>query len=34
MPDLPGAHEVGTVHVEPDGQLTHTFAADDGRDTV
>ena len=23
MPDLPGAHEDGTVHVEPDGQLTH-----------
>ncbi|ULE31337.1 hypothetical protein [Mycobacterium sp. IDR2000157661] len=23
MPDLPGAHEDGTVHVETDGQLTH-----------
>jgi hypothetical protein len=34
MPDLPGAHEDGTVHVEPDGHLTHTFAADDARDTV
>jgi hypothetical protein len=22
MPDLPGAHEDGDVHVEPDGQLT------------
>lgn len=34
MPDLPGAHEDGTVHVDPDGQLTHTLAADDARDTV
>jgi hypothetical protein len=22
MPDLPGAHEAGTVHVEPDGRLS------------
>jgi hypothetical protein len=22
MPDTPGAHEDGNVHVEPDGQLT------------
>jgi hypothetical protein len=22
MPDMPGAHEDGNVHVEPDGQLT------------
>jgi hypothetical protein len=22
MPDLPGAHETGTVHVEPDGRLS------------
>lgn len=22
MPDLPGAHEAGTVHVEPDGKLS------------
>ncbi len=22
MPDLPGAHEDGTVHVEPDGQIS------------
>lgn len=34
MPDLPGAHEEGTVHVEPDGQLTHTPAANDARDTT
>jgi hypothetical protein len=23
MPDSPGAHEAGTVHVEPDGRLSH-----------
>jgi len=23
MPDTPGAHEVGTVQVEPDGRLSH-----------
>ncbi|MEW5808240.1 MAG: hypothetical protein AB1925_02215 [Actinomycetota bacterium] len=23
MPDLPGAHEDGTVHVTPDGQVTN-----------
>jgi hypothetical protein len=23
MPDTPGAHEAGTVHVEPNGRLTH-----------
>jgi hypothetical protein len=23
MPDTPGAHEAGTVHVEPNSQLTH-----------
>ncbi len=23
MPDIPGAHEAGTVHVEPDGRLSH-----------
>jgi hypothetical protein len=23
MPDLPGAHEAGSVHVEPDGRLSH-----------
>ena len=23
MPDTPGAHEAGTVHVEPDGRLSH-----------
>lgn len=23
MPDTPGAHEDGTVRVEPDGQVTH-----------
>jgi len=34
MPDLPGAHEAGTVHVEPDGQLSHTSAASDARDTL
>lgn len=34
MPDLPGAHEDGTVHVEPDGQLTHTSAADGARDNI
>ena len=34
MPDLPGAHEEGTVHVEPDGQLTHTSAASDARDRL
>jgi hypothetical protein len=33
MPDLPGSHEDGTVRVEPDGQLTHTLAADDALDT-
>ena len=22
MPDMPGAHETGTLHVEPDGQLS------------
>ena len=27
MPDLPGAHEDGTVHVEPDGQLSTTDVA-------
>ena len=27
MPDLPGAHEDGTVHVEPDGQLSHADVA-------
>jgi len=34
MPDLPGAHEDGTVRVEPDGQLTHTSAASDLQDPV
>jgi hypothetical protein len=34
MPDLPGAHEDGTVHVEPDGQLTHTSAASDAQDPL
>ena len=34
MPDLPGAHEDGTVHVEPDGQLTHTDAASDTQDPL
>ena len=34
MPDLPGAHEDGTVHVEPDGQLTHTSAAGDAEDPL
>jgi hypothetical protein len=24
MPDTPGAHEAGSVHVEPDGRLSHT----------
>ena len=23
MPDTPGAHEVGTVQIEPDGRLSH-----------
>jgi len=23
MPDTPGAHEVGTVHMEPDDRLSH-----------
>jgi hypothetical protein len=23
MPDTPGAHEAGSVHVEPDGRLSH-----------
>ena len=23
MPDTPGAHEVGTVQIQPDGRLTH-----------
>jgi hypothetical protein len=23
MPDTPGAHEAGAVHVEPNGRLTH-----------
>jgi hypothetical protein len=23
MPDTPGAHEAGTVHVEPDGRLSY-----------
>jgi hypothetical protein len=23
MPDMPGAHEEGSVHVEPDGRLSH-----------
>jgi len=23
MPNTPGAHEVGTVHIEPDGRLSH-----------
>ena len=23
MPDTPGAHEAGTIQVEPDGRLTH-----------
>jgi len=34
MPDLPGAHEDGTVRVEPDGQLTHTSAASDLQDPL
>ncbi|MFI5509085.1 hypothetical protein ACIA48_16565 [Mycobacterium sp. NPDC051804] len=34
MPDLPGAHVDGTVHVEPDGQLTRTSAASDAQDPL
>jgi hypothetical protein len=34
MPDLPGAHEDGTVRVEPDGQLTHTSAASGAPDPL
>ncbi|MGO4442182.1 hypothetical protein AB4Z42_02370 [Mycobacterium sp. 2YAF39] len=34
MPDLPGAHEDGTVHVEPDGQLTNTSNASDPQDPL
>ena len=25
MPDTPGAHEVGTVQIEPDGRLSHVW---------
>jgi hypothetical protein len=34
MPHLPGAHEDGTVRVEPDGQLTHTSGANDTQDPL
>jgi hypothetical protein len=34
MPHVPGAHEDGTVHVEPDGQITHTSAASDSQPTA
>jgi hypothetical protein len=34
MPDLPGAHEDGTVRVEPDGQLTHTSVPGDAQDPL
>jgi hypothetical protein len=34
MPDLPGAHEDGTVRVEPDGQLTHTAVPGDAQDPL
>ena len=34
MPDLPGAHEDGTVRVESNGQLTHTSAPSGAQDTL
>jgi len=31
MPDTPGAHEVGTLHMEPDGRLSPRRRAASGR---